>query len=375
MFEKLKIKEDLSCLGDTDTTSFLLPKSRAISDLLLVVRSQNDSDHNAPDAIAPNTILSSIESIEVRTGNRTFKSYSAEVAMALATYKTGREPYLNLTQLGGTTYPTGWQEAAIPISFSRFPEDPICGLPAPLYTGLEIAIKYDCATTAGMGFETGAAYHKIDLYADLMPHMHTASLANLKIIENLKRQNYTTRASGTDLINMTTSKDKMLRKVFVRAYKTGVEEGTLFSELAMLVNTEEVAEDTWRHWQNRNAEDCDLDFMRVINTKANTAHDLLYSTMPNCEANFQAGTTTSEDVYVVVTGDQVQLAAQTADDLGWLQLRSNVIPATAIIDFDRNLTMSDMLDIDVEKLHLRVLNAGASGAAEVHEEFIAPAVI
>ncbi len=351
--------------------------------MLLVIRAKNGATHNAPDACAAETVLSAVEKIEVRTGDRTFKSYSADVAMALATYRYGREPYCNLTQVAGGTYPVGWQEIAIPISFSRFPEDPLCGLPAPIYTGLEIAIKYDFNTTdadSNVAFLTGAANHKIDLYANMMPHMHTASLSHLRVLTSLKRQNYTTRANGTDLINLTTSKDKLLRNVLVRAYKTGVAEGTLFNELAIEVEGVEIMEDTWRHWQNRNAEDCELDFLRKVCTKAQTTDDIYYSTIPDAEVVCQAISTGAESAYLAVTGDQILMDAGaggglTADDLMELFIRSNVVPATAIIDFDRNMTMSDLLSTDVSKLHLRVGNAGADGAAEVVESFVEPAVM
>lgn len=378
MFQRLVVKEDSATLGNTDTSTFLLPNSLAISELLLVIRSQNDSTHNAPDACAAQTVLEALEKIEVRTGDRVFKSYTADVAMALATYRYGREPKCDLTQVGGTTYPTGWQEVAIPIQFNRFGEDPMCGLPAPLYTGLELSLKYDFSTTDAGGktaFEDGAAYHRYDLYAELMPHMHTSSLQKLKVLTNMKRQNYTTRANGTDLINLTTSPHKMLRNILVRAYKTGVDEGTLFEELDVLVDGQVVAEDTWRHWQNRNAEDCELDFMRKVNIKAQTEHDVYYSTIPDVQATFQAISTGAEDMYLATTGDQVAMASQTADDLGELFLRSDVIPATAIIDFDRNLSLRDLLNINVEKLHLRVLNAGAAGDAEIYESFVEPAVL
>ena len=376
MFERLIAKEDAATLGDTDTSTFLLPNSRAISEMLLVVRAQNDSTHNTPDEQVAQTVLEALERIEIRTGDRVFKSYSADVALSLATYRSGKEPYCNLTQVGGSTHPTGWQEVAIPIYFNRFPEDPRCGLPAPLYTGLEMALKYDFDATdanSKTAFESGAAYHRYDLYVEMMPHMDTASLHKLKVITNLKRENYTTRAAGVDLRNLTTSPHKLLRKILVRAYKTGVQEGTLINELAVLLNGDVIGEDTWRHWQNRNAEDCGLDFMRKISIKAQTEHDVYYSTIPDCEATFQAISTGAEDMYIVVTGDQVAMASQTADDLGELFLRSNVVPATAIIDFDRNLTMNDLLDINVDKMHLRLNNAGASGAAEIHEEFIEPA--
>ena len=383
MFKRLVVKEDKAALGDTDTTTFLLPNSRAISELLLVIRAQNDSEHNASDACVAQTVLEALEKIEIRTGDRVFKSYSADVAMALATYRTGREPYCNLTQIGGTTYPTGWQEVAIPIYFNRLGGDMECGLPAPLYTGLEMSLKYDFDSTDAGGataFESGAAYHRFDLYAEMMPHLQTNSLQGLKVLTDLKRQNYTTLSTGSDLLNLTTSPYKKLRSVLVRAYKTGVQEGTLLSELAVLRNGREIAQDTWRHWQNKNAEDCELDYMREIATKAQTADDIYYSTIMDAEVTNQAISTGVESAYFVVTGDQISMDADggsgyTADDLGELFIRSNVIPATAIIDFNLDMSLAKLLDINAKTMHLRVENAGADGAAEIYESFVEPAVL
>ena len=383
MFQRLEVKSDSASLGDSDTSTFLLPNSRAISEMLLVVRAKNAATHNASDACAAETVLEALERIEVRTGDRVFKNYSADVAMSLATYRAGREPYTNLTQVAGASYPVGWQEIAIPIQFNRFGEDPLCGLPAPLYTGLEISLKYDFDTTDAGGktaFLTGAANHRYDLYAEMMPHMHETSLRNLKVLTNLKRQNYTTRANGTDLINLTTSPHKMLRNVLVRAYKTGVQEGTLFEELDILVDGDVVMEDLWRHWQNRNAEDAELDFMRKVHTKAQTTDDVYYSMIPDAEVTNQAESSNVHTAYFAVTGDQISMDANAgggyvADELGELFIRSNVIPATAIIDFDRANTMADLLSINCDKLHLRVLNAGADGSAEVHESFVEPAIL
>jgi len=367
------VKEDKATLGDSDTSTFLLPNSRAIASLLLVIRSKNSSTRNASDACAAETVLKALEKIEVRTGDRVFKSYSADIAMALATYRNGREPYCNLTQVAES-----WQEVAIPIHFDRFYEDDLCGLPAPLYTGLEIALKYDFNTTDDGGqdaFESGAAYHRYDLYAEFMPHLSVKSLQNLRVLTDLKRQNYTTRASGVDLINLTTSPYKRLRHLLVRAYKTGVGEGELFTNLAILRGTQELMEDTWRHWQYQNAEDCELDYMRKVLTQAQTTSDVYYSTIPDVEPTFQAISAGAEDVYITTTGDQVVVNGVAQDELGELFLRSEVIPATAIIDFDRAYDMSNLLDINAQKMYLRVTNGTAGGAAEIIESFVEPAIL
>lgn len=379
VFERLNVKDDKSTSGDTDKDTFSLPKSRAISDLLLVVRARNDDNHNASNACAAETVLSSIEEIEVKTGDRIFKSYSADIAMAFATYRNGRESYCNLMQRdGNATYPDGWQECAIPISFSRFESDPVCAFPAPLYVNPEISIKYDFELTDATGdtaFKTGASNHRYDLYADMMPHMHEASLRNLKVLEQTKIQNYTSKSAGYDLVNLTQSKHKMLRNVLVRSYLTAVDEGDTIGELAVVVDGQEVAQDTWRRWQNRNAEDCGLDYRRTVETFAEGDHDTYYSTIPDVKATFQAYTTGAEDVYCVTTGDQVKMNGVAADDRGYLHLQSDVIPAVAVIDFDRSSQMNDLLNINVNKLQLRILNSGAGAAVEFYETLVAPAVL
>ena len=378
VFERLTPKDDKATSGDTDKDTFSLPKSRAISDMMLVIRAKNEATHNSANGCKAETLLSSIEEIEVKTGDRIFKSYNADIAMAFATYRNGRESYCNLMQTTGGTYPDGWQEIALPISFSRFESDPVCAFPAPLYINPEISIKYDFETTDANGdsaFLTGAANHRYDLYCDMMPHMHEASLRNLKVLEQNKIQNYNTKSAGYDLINLTQSKDKTLRNVLVRSYKTGVHEGTTLSELSVVVNGQEIAQDTWRRWQARNAEDCGLDFQRKIDMFAEGTNDVYYSTIPDVEPLYQAGILTAEDVYVGITGDQITMNGVAADDTGILYLNSEVIPATAIIDFDRGSTMSDLLNINVNKIQLRLLNAGADASAEIYETLVAPAMM
>lgn len=378
VYERYSIKEDKATSGDTDRDTFSLPKSRAISDMLLIIRAKNAATHNSANDCKSETVLSSIEEIQVKTGDRVFKAYDADIAMAFATYRNGRESYCNLNQTTGATYPTGWQEIAIPLNFSRFGHDPLCSFPAPLYVNPEISIKYDFETTDANGdaaFLTGGAYHRYDLYCDFMPYLHESSLRNQRVLTQNKVQNYTTKSAGYDLINLTMAQNKLTRNILVRSYKTGVAEGTTLEELAVVVNGQEIVQDDWIRWQNRNAEDCGLDYLRIVDTFAEGDNDIYYSGIPDVKANFQAYTTTAEDVYLGHTGDQITMNGVAADDRGFLFMKSDVIPATAIIDFDRGLQMNDLLNINVNKLQLRVLNAGADGAAQIYETLVEPALL
>ena len=89
----------------------------------------------------------------------------------------------------------------------------------------------------------------------------------------------------------------------------------------------------------------------------------------------QAETTTSEDAYLSCTGDKVTINGQTADDQSMLFLNSDVIPCTAIIDFDRDHKLRHLLSMDQKKLQIKVQNRTAGGAVEFHEQVLAPAIV
>jgi len=379
VWKKINIKDDKAFAEDSGKDSFFLPKGNAIGDMMLMIRARNESDHNASDACKAETVLEAIEKIEIRAGDRTFQEFSADIGMAWATYRNGIESYCNLSQTAGGTYAgnfsDGWQEVQIPINFGRFAGDRRYGLPAPLYTGLEMEITYNFSGTdanADNAFDAGAAYHRFDLYADIMSHMQTNSLREMQVIEKKKRRNYTSLATGSDLIDLTRGKRQM-RQLLVRAYKTGVVEGALLSDLQLECNGKPVFYDKWRTLQYKNAEECNLEFVRRQLMKANSTTDVYYSTIPDVVPNYTAQATGSEDVYISTTGDQIALATQTGDDAGILEMLSPVIPACVFIDFDKDLTCRDLLSQDLDRFQLKINNAGASGAVEFHEMSVVPA--
>lgn len=379
-WRKIAIKEDKAVQEAVKgTDSFFLPTGHPIASMLLVARAKNEDDHNAPDEIKPETVISSISEIKIEAASRVFKQYSAEVALAFATYRNGREPYCNLTQIAGDAYPTGWQEVAIPIDFGRFPQDRVCGLPAPLYKGggLQMSITYNFPVDDGdadNAFLTGAANHRYDLYADIMPNLHTDSLKGMKVIEQTKRRHYTTKATGTDLIDMSTDPRRQTRKYLVHAYKAGVREAALISELELVLNGNTTRmSDKWNGWQRLNAEDCDLEYLRKVPTKANSTSDEYWCGIPNVQAMFQAYASGSEDVITTSVGDKVTMATQTANDTGMLFLNSDVIPCSAFLDFDKDARMRNLLGMGEKKIQFRIENAGADGVAQFYEEVVADA--
>jgi len=342
--------------------------------MVLVMEAQNDATHNAPDAVAAETVISSIEKIEVSAGDRVVKSYDAEVALALATYRYGRSPHCNLTQVGAAK-----QVVAIPILFDRYAHDPLCALPAPLYDSVEFSISFDFnATDAGAAtaFEAGGAYHRYALYMDVMPKVHTDSLKRMLVIEDKKKRNYTTKAAGWDLIDLTLSKERSMRQVMLHCYLAGAPEGGCIEATELHVNGKTMRAGTWDQWQMENARQCRLDFERNIRTQAQGTDDQLFTRIPAVEPVFTPQSTGAvSNPFLTIDDDKVTIDPTTADDLGILACRSPVIPCTMIMDFDPDLSLKYLLDMNVKKLQLNVKNATVSGAMQVHEQTVTPALL
>ena len=379
MWERIAVKTDKACSGDEATDSFLLPKARAIGSMVLVMRAKNAATHNAPDAVAAENIISSVEKIEVSTGDRVFKSYSAEAAMALATYRYGREPYNNQTQFTGGTYPTGWQEAHIPILFDRFASDSRCALPAPLYDSIQLDISFDFNTTdagAEAAFLTGGANHRYDLYMDIMPKVHTDSLKSMYVIEDKKKLNYTTRAAGWDLIDLSLSKERNMRQIMLQCYLAGAPEGGCIKNVELHIDGQTKQTNSWTRWQMENARQCKLDFERNILMMAQTTDDQLFTKIPAVTPQYTPQSTGAvSNPFLTIDDDKVTLDPQTADDIGILSCRSPVIPMTMFMDFDPDMSLNQLLNMNVGKLQLNVKNSTASGALVVYEQTVSPAVI
>ena len=382
MWRKIELKDDVAvdnAVKGKDT--FTLPTGHAISDLLLTVRAKNESDHNAPNATEAKTVINSVSEIAIEAGSRTFKKYSADIALKWATYRDGIEPYTNLTQALGGTYPSGWQEVFIPINFSRpIGNDRVCALPAPLYKdgGLSLSLTYDFPVDDDSGqnaFLTGAANHRYDLYANILPHLHENTLSGLKVIEQTKKRQYTTKATGAEYLDMTIDQSgRQVMAYLIDAYKTGVREGALLEKLELLIGSNTIMENDWQAIQWENAANCNLEYQRRVDMKAQTTDDEYRCKVPNVQPFYQPYVTTSEDAVITNTGDKVTISGQTADDQGMLFLNSDVIPCTAILDFNKDHSLRHLLSMAHDKIQIKVENKTASGTAEFHEMILAPAV-
>ena len=363
VWKRLQVKRGNSFSGDSGTDVFSIGRGHVIGDMQLRIRSTNGANHNVNDAAAQQTVVESVPEIKLYAGSRVFKNYSAEIARAFATYKTGQNPYFHYTQVGAAV-----QEMVVPISFSRFPGDHQCALPAPLMGSLEMSIEYDYTLSADSGFATGTP--KYDLFVDVLPNMHEGSMQGLKILEETKKQDYTTLASGDDKVDMTISPDKQLRMVLAHAYKAGEVEGATISDIGLKVDQTEYYTDTWKGAQAQNAADCRLHYEQIIEAMALGTTDEIWSRIPDGDAFVTGAITNTTSAWATSVGDKVTLTTVAADDLNMLSLRSPVIPATAIIDLDKNLMMTDMLNMGVKDLDFTFTNASVTGALKVYEQVL-----
>jgi hypothetical protein len=375
VWETLLLRENNSLgAGDSGDIDIKLPENRAIHKLLLTIRNQNGSTSNTDDAGALETVVNSITELKVQSGSRIFKEFSGQACRDWATYKTGRNPHFFNTQIAGSTYPTGWQEAVFPIDFGRanVPYDTVCGLPTPLYkqNGTELKIKYDFTVDNADGFVTGK--HKFDLVAEVMPI--GTDLKGMQVIEQRKKIEDTSAASGVEPYDLTIDPVKQLRQVMILCYETGIAEGVDVSKVSLDVDSAEVCVDDWNRWQWQNATDCRLKFEQIIDSVYldDTSH-VLYTEIPNVQP-LMCEQDTGIAGYLTTAGDQVTIAgAASAGENVSLAMKSDVIPRCVFLDFDKDSSMRNMISQDKQDIVIHLTHGGADGAIEIHEMSIVPA--
>lgn len=373
VWERIQIRANNALgSGDSGDLDVKLPQNRAIHQLMLTVRNKNGGTSNTDDDGALETVVNSIEEIKVTAGSRIFKEYSGQACRDWATYRNGRNPFFFNTQILGGTYPAGWQEAIFPIDFGRVPYDRVCGLPAPLYESLELKLKYDFTIDAADGFVTGQ--HKFDLYAELFPPMAPEALRALRVIEQRKKQDHTTAASGTEPIDLTIDPTRQLSNVMVSCYETGIAEGVDVSKVALEVDSAEVCTDDWNRWQWQNALDSRLKFLQTIDAcYMDDSSHVLRSEIPNVEPQMVAQSAGTEDAYLSTSGDKITIAGGATGEFVALAMHSQVIPRCVFLDFDKDQSLRNLISQDVQDLVVKLTQGGADGAVEVHEMSIAPA--
>ena len=368
----MQIEQDNSFGGNSGNDTIHVPRGYAIGNMMLTVRAQNGATNNSTHDAVMQTINESLSEIKIMAGSRVIFEASGQACQDINTYRTGRMPYRDFDQRLGGTYPNGWQEAVYNIPFGRFPGDEVVGLPAPLYEALDLKLKYDFTVDSVHGYATGTA--KRDLYMDVMPNKSVEQLTAMRVLEHRKVRDHTTVSSGIEPVSLTTDPARSLRQIMVSDYATGVAEGVGITKVGFEVDNKEIfqAED-WNAIQFANAMDCKLNFRQVINLIHSTETTHNYKTMiPNVSPIFTPLDTGSEDAYITATGDGVSIVMGDEEE-GVLVLHSDVVPKCVFLDFDKNMSMRNMVSRNVLDLTLKLTQGSASHAVEIYEMNIAPA--
>ena len=332
---------------------------------MFVVRNTNSSTGNLNDNTDNmETVVSSITEMKLSAGSRIFREHSGQVCRDWDTYRNGMIPYFDWV-----TGNSKVQEAYFPMPFGRFAGDMQCALPAPLYDSLDLYIKYAFETDAADGFTT--SYGKYDVYIDVLPVMSQEALRNMRVIEMIKKQDYTTTASGIEPIDLTIDPTRQLRQLLVTCYETAIAEGVDLALMELEVDSERKFTDDWNRWQYQNAVDCRLRYQQNITHVPHADGDIIRTRIPAVEPQYTALATGAEDVHLTITADNITVTGVAADESAILQCNSPVIPTCMFMDFDKDLSMRNMLPMGVRDLTLKMTNGGAGGAAEIHEMMVA----
>ena len=373
VWQHVQIEQDNSFNGNSGNDTIHIPRGACIGNLMLTIRAENGATNNSAHDAVMQTINESMEEIKVTAGSRVIFEGSGQACQDWNTYRTGRMPYRDFDQRVGGTYPNGWQEAVFNIPFGRYPGDEVVGLPAPLYGSLDLKLKYDFTVATVHGFATGSA--KRDLYMDIMPPKSREEMMSMRVLEHRKVRDHTTVASGIEPVSLTTDPARQLRQIMVSDYLTAVAEGVGITKLGFFIDHREVfATEDWNAIQFANALDCKLNFRQVIKNIHTTETTHNFKTMiPNVSPIFTPEDTGSEDAYIVTTGDGVSITMGDEEN-GVLVLHSDVVPRCAFLDFDKNLSMQNLVNRKVLDLTLKMTQGSASHAVEIHEMNIAPAM-
>ena len=348
--------------GLTASTSgkdtYALPRTHMIGSLWLAIRATTSAaDHWVTDNRIRSVDLE-IDSLTVRSGSKTFKQYSGEMCRKISAYNTGRLPpqYFNLTL-------STENESVFPIDFGLEPQDEDVILPAPLMDSLDLVIEHSFGTGTEEWASTGAEF---DLYASVLEP--TADLEEKKILIQEKKRDFTTTAtSGDEPFDLTLDERRLLRRIYVSAYKQDSVEGGVVSYLKLKADNEEVLAQKWINLQHQNAMDARLQYKSKVYLTDVAAGEVLITGVPNMELTAMPGATTAFELDSV-TGDGAVIGAATEADSTHLFIMSDVLPAVAVIDFDRDRSLRRLQPQGIRDLDLIITQAVASGTVKVYEE-------
>lgn len=372
----IKLFQNRAFEGNEGEEQLIIPKSHEYLAFYLSIRAENLADGNAADGAAMNTIESCISEINIQTDQETLKEFSGEMCRTLATYKTGKLPHTLHTQANGTTYvqgdPTsGWSENMFPIHFNDPVRDPYGDrtkmmLPAPLYDSLVMNINYDFPTTSTKGFYDGGQYKMLSLHALVRDKEDVGSMMNRNVLVEAAPLDHTTLATGNTNHDLTIEPGARLLAVTISDYLAGISEGVGVTDVAHKVNGVTQQLGKWGDIQSRNAIDCNLAYRHRIHAVAIGTDDELWTRIPAVYGTLDNVTDPANNCTFLeyTADDKVTLNTAAADDVNVLNLKSDVLPRTVVLDY--NLDGNSLVhgvQLDNARTSQLVLTNGSAGHA------------
>ena len=367
MWEILKLDRNTTFGTGTSSGTELIhiPRSNMIGMMYLTVRGTNGATANAVDDAEQQTVQESISRIEVMANGESIKRYNGYDCRSIATYNMGRLPPETRSQAAGAV-----QESMFPIYFNRDLADRDTVFPAPLCDSLDMEIDYNFTEDASAGFAaTGFTY---DLYMYVLPP--DGNMQNKNIILTKYKDRYTTTASGIKKFDLTLNKTRRLSRVYMDIYEVLIAEGVDVTDVELKVNGNTMMNCKWSNLQQINALDRRLTWNEMIKTTENADTDVVETRIPNLREHdyWSIGATrdgTGNYINASPTADAITLANEDTA-IGGLSLSSDVIPAFAVLDFDR-AEIGEGISQNVNTLELLLNDAAAGASVRILEESIA----
>ncbi len=372
MWRRLEIEDASALTGYAGTHRISLPRTRTIGAIELMVHGVNSATSNSPDAIEQTDIRASVTNLKVKSGSKVFYETRGIENRSYMSYETGRLPWEVRTNAGGAT-----QSALFTMPFwidpmARLQDGSGMGLPAPLLNSLDLEIEFNFdQTSATVGFEdTG---HTIDAAVWLWDFEESDDQLNAKQFRVIqKKHDYTSVDSGDERFGITLDEMRLLRRLYVNAYEVSIAEAGSISDVFVKRNNDEVYGGKWDGIQAANASHCKLTWLQSIYLKDVTQTDQINTRVPNLiHGDFVCiGGDTGASDYINTLVNGVYVMVQGNASLGWLHFSAKEIPTLAVLDWDLNNDLGDLLPQKATSLEVILTNASAGGEVKICEESI-----
>lgn len=373
MWRRLEIEDQTALSGYAGTHRMQLPRTRTIGAIELMVHGVNAATSNSADAAEQKDIRASITNLKVKSGSKTFYETRGIENRSYMTYETGRLPWQIRTQAAGAT-----QSALFTMPFwiepmARLADGSGMGLPAPLLNSLDLEIEYAFdQTSATIGFASSG--HTIDAAVWLYDFEESVDQLNAKQFRVItKKHDYTSVASGDEVFGITLDEMRLLRRIYVNAYLVSTAEAGIISDVFVKRNNDEVYGGKWDGIQAANASHCKLNYREHMVTTAESTTDVINTRVPNAlHTSYTTYGTANDDntEYLTSLAAGVYTMVNTDAEVGWLQFMANEVPTLAVLDWDIQKDLGDMLSQRATSLELILTNAAATGEVKIAEESI-----